>query len=390
MRGQALGELELVEHAYVLCDGDRSSSIGRMADLGSARRRRRGARRARALRRPGPRRLPHAPGVRRRPRRGVLAPRGRRELRGAPRGGRRHPLDRARDPRGGRGRPRRGGRAAPRLDAARGHDDLRGQVGLRARPRHRARLAARRSAPQAGSRPGSARTRSRPSTRTPTRTWTSSLAEVLPEAAQLAEAADVFLERGAFDAAQARRYLEACRDAGPRAAPPRRPVHRGGRDPARDRARRALGRPPRGNRPRRRRARSRASDVVGVLLPASALFLGRPMPPGARARGRRRGRRARDRLQPRQRVLREPAARLLARGHAAPPQPGGGARGRHGQRRPRARPRRTASAGSRPATPPTSSLLDAPDWRYLAYHLGGDVVAGGRPPGRRPLSRAAY
>src|SRR5205823_5923928 len=40
------------------------------------------------------------------------------------------------------------------------------------------------------------------------------LSEVLPEAAELAEAADVFLERGAFDAAQARRYLEACRDAG--------------------------------------------------------------------------------------------------------------------------------------------------------------------------------
>ena len=40
------------------------------------------------------------------------------------------------------------------------------------------------------------------------------LAEVLPEAAEIAEAADVFLERGAFDAAQARRYLEACRDAG--------------------------------------------------------------------------------------------------------------------------------------------------------------------------------
>ena len=37
---------------------------------------------------------------------------------------------------------------------------------------------------------------------------------MLPEAARLAEAADVFLERGAFDAAQARRYLEACRDAG--------------------------------------------------------------------------------------------------------------------------------------------------------------------------------
>src|SRR5581483_2211837 len=40
------------------------------------------------------------------------------------------------------------------------------------------------------------------------------LSDVLPEAAQLAEAADVFLERGAFDVAQARRYLEACRDAG--------------------------------------------------------------------------------------------------------------------------------------------------------------------------------
>jgi imidazolonepropionase len=40
------------------------------------------------------------------------------------------------------------------------------------------------------------------------------LADVLPEAAELAEAADVFLERGAFDAVQARRYLEACRGAG--------------------------------------------------------------------------------------------------------------------------------------------------------------------------------
>src|SRR5439155_21526469 len=40
------------------------------------------------------------------------------------------------------------------------------------------------------------------------------LTEVLPEAASLAEAADVFLERGSFDAAQARRYLEACRGAG--------------------------------------------------------------------------------------------------------------------------------------------------------------------------------
>src|SRR5439155_26615191 len=40
------------------------------------------------------------------------------------------------------------------------------------------------------------------------------LTEVLPQAARLADAADVFLERGAFDAGQARRYLEACRVAG--------------------------------------------------------------------------------------------------------------------------------------------------------------------------------
>ncbi len=40
------------------------------------------------------------------------------------------------------------------------------------------------------------------------------LAEVLPDAAAIAEAADVFVERGTFDAAQARRYLIACRDAG--------------------------------------------------------------------------------------------------------------------------------------------------------------------------------
>jgi imidazolonepropionase len=37
---------------------------------------------------------------------------------------------------------------------------------------------------------------------------------VLPEAAKIAEAADVFLERGAFSVEQARRYLEACREAG--------------------------------------------------------------------------------------------------------------------------------------------------------------------------------
>ena len=99
------------------------------------------------------------------------------------------------------------------------------------------------------------------------------LAEVLPEAAQVAEAADVFLERGAFDAQRARRYLEACRDAGlalrlhadqftEQGAIPlavelsARSVDHleaTGADGIRTLA---------------------ASDVVGVVLPASALFLG--------------------------------------------------------------------------------------------------------------------
>ena len=65
------------------------------------------------------------------------------------------------------------------------------------------------------------------------------LAEVLPEAAEIAEAADVFVERGAFDAAQARRYLEACRAAGLRLRLHARPVQEGGGVAARDRPRRA-------------------------------------------------------------------------------------------------------------------------------------------------------
>ena len=104
------------------------------------------------------------------------------------------------------------------------------------------------------------------------------LGEVLPQAATLAEAADVFVERGAFDAAQARRYLEACRDAGlalrlhgdqftEQGAVPLA-IELGARSVDHLEA----------TGPDGVRALA-ASDVVGVLLPASALFLGRPMPP---------------------------------------------------------------------------------------------------------------
>ncbi len=104
------------------------------------------------------------------------------------------------------------------------------------------------------------------------------LAEVLPDAAAIAEAADVFLERGTFDAAQARRYLGACREAGlvlrlhgdqftESGAIPLA-IELGARsvdhlEATGDAGVRALA----------------ASSVTGVLLPTSALFLGRPLPP---------------------------------------------------------------------------------------------------------------
>lgn len=105
------------------------------------------------------------------------------------------------------------------------------------------------------------------------------LGEVLPEAAALAEAADVFLERGAFDARQARRYLSACRDSGlalrlhgdqftESGAIPLA-IELGARSVDHLEATGADG-----------VHALAASDVVGVLLPTSALFLGRPMPPG--------------------------------------------------------------------------------------------------------------
>ena len=104
------------------------------------------------------------------------------------------------------------------------------------------------------------------------------LADVLPEAAQIAEAADVFLERGAFDVEQARRYLTACRDAGlalrlhgdqfTESGAIGLAIELGARSVDHLEATGEEG-----------VAALARSDVTGVLLPASALFLGRPMPP---------------------------------------------------------------------------------------------------------------
>ena len=104
------------------------------------------------------------------------------------------------------------------------------------------------------------------------------LAEVLPDAARVAVAADVFVERGTFDVAQARRFLVACREAGlalrlhgdqltEQGAVPLA-IELGARSVDHLEATGPEG-----------VAALAASDVVGVLLPVAALFLGRPMPP---------------------------------------------------------------------------------------------------------------
>jgi imidazolonepropionase len=104
------------------------------------------------------------------------------------------------------------------------------------------------------------------------------VAEVLPEVVGLAEAADVFLERGAFDASGARRYLEACAAAGLELRLHGDQFTESGAIPlAIELGARSVDHleatGPDGL------AALAASDVVGVLLPASALFLDRPMPP---------------------------------------------------------------------------------------------------------------
>jgi imidazolonepropionase len=199
------------------------------------------------------------------------------------------------------------------------------------------------------------------------------LAEVLPEASAIAEAADVFLERGAFDAVQARRFLEACRATGlalrlhgdqftEQGAIPLA-VELGARsvdhlEATGDEGVRALA----------------ASDVVGVLLPASALFLGRPMPPGralvaagaavALATDFNPGSAFCESLP----LCCSLAATQLklspAEALAACTVNAAHVLGRSDRLGRLARGYRADIV-----------LLDAPDWRYLAYHLGGELVA---------------
>jgi imidazolonepropionase len=199
------------------------------------------------------------------------------------------------------------------------------------------------------------------------------LEEVLPGAEEVASAADVFLERGAFDAAQARRYLEACRDAGLALRLHGDQFTESGAIPlalelsvrsvdhleatGADGVRALAG-----------------SDVVGVLLPASALFLDRPMPP-ARA------------------LVDAGAAISLATDfnpgssfttslplvcslactqlHLSPAEALAAVTVNAAHVLGLAGDRGRIAPGLRADL----LLIDAPDWRYLAYHLAGDIVA---------------
>jgi imidazolonepropionase len=200
------------------------------------------------------------------------------------------------------------------------------------------------------------------------------IAEVLPAAAHLAEAADVFLERGAFDAAQSRRYLVACAAAGltlrlhgdqfTESGAVALAIELGARsidhlEATGDDGVRALA----------------ASQVTAVLLPASALFLARPMPPARALVDAGAAVALATDLNPGSafceslplvcslaatQLRLSPAEALTACTVNAAHVLG----------------RADRIGRLAPGYAADIVLLDAPDWRYLAYHLAGRTVAG--------------
>ena len=214
------------------------------------------------------------------------------------------------------------------------------------------------------------------------------LADVLPDAAALAEAADVFLERGAFDAGQARRYLEACREHGLALRLHGDQFTESGAIPlAIELGARSVDHleatGPDGI------AALAASDVTGVLLPASALFLARPMPPGralvdagaaiALATDFNPGSAFCDSLP----VVMSLAATQLKLSPAE-------ALAACTVNAAHVLVRAERIGRIAPGYAADVVLVDAPDWRYVAYHLAGDVVATVVRDGTVAVGRAAY
>jgi imidazolonepropionase len=199
------------------------------------------------------------------------------------------------------------------------------------------------------------------------------IADVLPAAARVAEAADVFLERGAFTAEQAERYLRAAAGHGlalrihgdqfTEAGAIPLAVELGARSVDHLEATGPAG-----------VALLAASEVAAVLLPVAALYLGRSMPPAralidagavvALATDFNPGSAFCDSL---------PAVMTLActRLGMTPAEALGactvnaawvlGRAGRAGR--------------LAPGYDADLLLLDAPDWRYIAYHMAGNDIA---------------
>ena len=197
--------------------------------------------------------------------------------------------------------------------------------------------------------------------------------EVLPEAAQLANAADVFLERGSFEVPEARRFLEACRKHGLALR-----LHgdqfseRGAIQLAIDLGARSVDHlEATGEEGAKQLARS---NVAAVLLPACALFLDLPLPPArtlitegavvALATDFNPGSSFCESLPlvmslACTQLKMSPAEALTAcTANAAHVLGLSGEVGRLA-----------------PGYQADVLVLDAPDWRYLAYHLGGDRFA---------------
>jgi imidazolonepropionase len=199
------------------------------------------------------------------------------------------------------------------------------------------------------------------------------LREVLPDAAELAEGADVFVERGAFDVDQARRYLGEARRHGltlrlhadqfTEAGGVGLAIELGARsvdhlEATGDAGIRALA----------------GSDVAAVLLPASALFLDRPMPPARRLVDAGAVVALATDFNPGSAFCESlPLVTSLActklRLSPAEALAACTVNAAHVLGRPDQKGRLSAGYDA------DIVLLDAPDWRYLAYHLGGDVVA---------------
>jgi imidazolonepropionase len=214
------------------------------------------------------------------------------------------------------------------------------------------------------------------------------LAEVLPQAAELAEAADVFVEQGAFDVAQARRYLSACRDRGlalrlhadqfTALGGVELAVELGARSADHLEATGADG------------VQALAeSDVAAVVLPVAALFLERPMPPARELVDAGATLALATDFNPGSAFCESlPVAMTLActQMRLAPAEALGACtvNGAHVLGR--------ADRVGRiaPGYLADIVLLDAPDWRHLAYHFAGDLVAGvvkdGAALGLRPAA----